>query len=512
MAYLSQWSTVLEILSTLSFLLLGVSLILLVFARVGAILKRPKERRFDFIPLLDVLRNLYRRPEGANESADQIPLDNMPGVESSSRGRSLPSGELPVVSPSSLEIGVKKAKSVKIHWEAGSKILLGRSAWLDPVTQSKDYPWFRASVYAVLVPGLILLALLRIVIDPIREIGHPVVVETRFPTLSDDFTTDPAPLWNILAMINLDELEASQINTSVALDNFHNAVDVTPLWDDTGSKPNCTHTPGVLMAGDWGSGAAQYDARHACIQISCSDRLGIGSKLAASDAVGLPTSDIWPDLLVTVNFTTLGMESRTLVNNRARTVSIIVALTDQIDDILADSSPIPLSPDLYLLATVTTEFREYYKWTAAATIGVLTFTKVHFTVAIALLVPDPSPLIARINNTATLRVYMGTDFRMDILMLWWGRKPLSVFGWIHRANKVNVGRIMTDRYNDLQKDVPTSTPPEYNEFPPPPRWGAFLRDLLVDVELVSSSNTVSSSTTGLDAPSHSTQSSTVSRA
>ncbi|KAJ6489403.1 hypothetical protein DFH09DRAFT_1105429 [Mycena vulgaris] len=571
---LSQWSSVLEILNTLSFVLFGISLILLLFARVCASLRRPAGG-FRFLPMLHVLDNLYQDPSMLEESSTgaDLHLVNISRVPSS-HARSVQNAELPCFSPfppenASTRSGVLNTKIRKVHWKAASRILLGRSAWVDPVTQSADYPWFRAFVYAVLVSGFFLFAVLRTLIDPIREIGHPLLVETSFSAFGDGFTTDSAPLWNILAMINLDELEASQINTSVARDNFHNAVDVKPLWDEQGppindisstsddpdflgDKPNCTHTPGVQAKGDYGSGSAQGDAFCAYIQISCPDRLGIGNKLDVSMATNQRSSYIWPDLLVTVNFTTLGMDSGTLGNNRARTVSISVALTDQIDDIIADSSPISLIPNLYLLATVTTEFRERYKWTAAATLGILTFTKVHFTTVISLLVPDPSPLIPRIDNTATLRLYMASDgsdwhmfsdgrqnsvlsglialgglwtpvngaitviFGMSMLMLWWGmygssplsgmnsvlhslgKKPLSIFGWIHQRNKGKVVARMKERYPGLENDVSIS-----------PGWGAFLRDFLIDMELVSSSNI--SANTG-DTHPHSTESSTTSPA
>ncbi|KAJ6550641.1 hypothetical protein DFH09DRAFT_1086588 [Mycena vulgaris] len=472
---LSQWSSVFQILNALSFVLLGISLILLLFARVCTSLRRPAGG-FRFLPVLHVLDNLYQDPPMPEESSTgaDLHLANIVSRVPSSHARLVPSAELPWFSPfppegASTRSGVLNTKIRRVHWKAASRILLGRSAWVDPVTQSADYPWFRAFVYAALVSGFFLFTALRILIDPIREIGHPLLVESIFSG-GADYTLDSAPLWNILARIK-------------------------------------------------------------------------------SYANG---SDIWPDLLITVNFTALGMDSGTLGNNCARTVYITVALTDQIDDIISDSSPIPLIPNLYLLATVTTALRERYKWTAAATLGILTFTKVHFTTGISLLVSDPSPLIPRIDNTATLRLYMPLDlsdwrmfsdgrqhsvlsglidlgglwtpvngaitviFGMNMLMLWWGmygssslsgmnsvlhplgKKPLSIFGWIHKINRGKVVARMKERYPGLENDVSTS-----------PGWGAFLRDFLVDMELVSSSNI--SANTG-DTHPHSTESSTISPA
>lgn len=67
------------------------------------------------------------------------------------------------------------------------------------------------------------------------------------------------------------------------------------------------------------------------------------------------------------------MDSRILGDNRARTVSVFVGLTNQYDDILATSSPIHLIPNLNLLAATNIGLRQRYKWTAVAALGIFTF-------------------------------------------------------------------------------------------------------------------------------------------
>jgi hypothetical protein len=70
---------------------------------------------------------------------------------------------------------------------------------------------------------------------------------------------------------------------------------------------------------------------------------------------------IWPDLLITVNFTTLGINATSLRDYGSRTVSIVVGMHDDTADILRNTLPIPLVPDAHLLGGILTNIRYEYK-------------------------------------------------------------------------------------------------------------------------------------------------------
>jgi len=82
-----------------------------------------------------------------------------------------------------------------------------------------------------------------------------------------------------------------------------------------------------------------------------------------------------PDLLITVNFTTLGIDSTSLSNYRDRTVSIVVGLHNDTVDILRNTLPIPLVPDAHLLGGVLTTIRYQYKYPKLASLGATSFVR-----------------------------------------------------------------------------------------------------------------------------------------
>jgi len=76
-----------------------------------------------------------------------------------------------------------------------------------------------------------------------------------------------------------------------------------------------------------------------------------------------------PDLLITVNFTTLGIDA-TASNSPLSAVSIVVGLHMDTLDIIRNTWPIPLLPDAHLLGGVIRTVREQFKRPVLASLGV----------------------------------------------------------------------------------------------------------------------------------------------
>jgi hypothetical protein len=83
-----------------------------------------------------------------------------------------------------------------------------------------------------------------------------------------------------------------------------------------------------------------------------------------------PSSDVSPDLLVTVNFTTLGMFDNSLVDARTRTVSILVGLTNNTNDVVANTIPTPIFPGLSLAGNVSRRFKRRFVKPPLASLGI----------------------------------------------------------------------------------------------------------------------------------------------
>jgi hypothetical protein len=137
--------------------------------------------------------------------------------------------------------------------------------------------------------------------------------------------------------------------------------------------------------------------------------------------------NIWPDLLITVNFTTLGINATSPSNYGSRTVSIVVGMHDDTADILRNTLPIPLVPNAHLLGGVHMDIRYEYSSPKLASLGAFSSvrpsvhiflthnlimthqTKKYLISSVPFLTPDPSLNIPRNDNTATLRLYIQPD-------------------------------------------------------------------------------------------------------
>jgi len=93
--------------------------------------------------------------------------------------------------------------------------------------------------------------------------------------------------------------------------------------------------------------------------------------LTVLEFIGVPVRDTMPDLLVTVNYTTLGISplSTTGGGSRLKTVGIIVAFINNVDDVLRVSSPTSLLPGMHLVGRVGMEFRSLITTSALAAFG-----------------------------------------------------------------------------------------------------------------------------------------------
>jgi hypothetical protein len=77
------------------------------------------------------------------------------------------------------------------------------------------------------------------------------------------------------------------------------------------------------------------------------------------------------DLVITVNFTTLGINATFPSSTMLSTVSIVVGLhTDSIPDVIDNTWAIPLVPDAHLLGGVIPTIREQFKRPGLASLGV----------------------------------------------------------------------------------------------------------------------------------------------
>jgi hypothetical protein len=79
---------------------------------------------------------------------------------------------------------------------------------------------------------------------------------------------------------------------------------------------------------------------------------------------------LWPDVLITVNFTTLGINATFPSKSTFRTVSIVVGMHDDTLGVIRNTWPIPLVPNAHLLGGVILTIREQFKRPGLASLGI----------------------------------------------------------------------------------------------------------------------------------------------
>lgn len=176
----------------------------------------------------------------------------------------------------------------------------------------------------------------------------------------------------------------------------------------------------------------------------------------------------WPDVLITVNFTTLGINGTFPSNSASSAVSIVVGMYNDTGGVIRNTWPIPLVPDAHLFGGVIATIREQFRRPGLASLGIFSSTEGFLMGAVPFLSSDPSLQVPRHNNTATLRLYLQDDysdwhvsveyreksvlsglaavggfwtvlnglfatiFGTTLLFVLFGSKPLSTFGLIHQ--------------------------------------------------------------------------------
>ena len=83
-----------------------------------------------------------------------------------------------------------------------------------------------------------------------------------------------------------------------------------------------------------------------------------------------PFDNVWPDLLITVNFTALGINSTFPLNAVLGTVSIVVGIHTDILDVIHNTRAIPLVPDAHLFGGAILTIQQQFKKPRLASLGV----------------------------------------------------------------------------------------------------------------------------------------------
>ncbi|EDR01555.1 uncharacterized protein LACBIDRAFT_333248 [Laccaria bicolor S238N-H82] len=226
-----------------------------------------------------------------------------------------------------------------------------------------------------------------IIIDPIHETGLVPTKDYRAPDILYDFNME-LPVWSIVAFIDM------RLPIASRPDVFKSAISVIPLWDNSSDyKPDCVPLPGNLTVGGK-SQNVQSDPYIQAITIFCpSRRVGLNGNLPGHIPEAISR----------------GMFDDSLVDARMRTVSILVGLTNNTNDVVANTIPTPMFPGLNLAGNISREFKRRFVKPPLASWGIFSSSTSFLVTGLSPLFYDPSSLIPRSPDTGTLRIFGQND-------------------------------------------------------------------------------------------------------
>ncbi|KDR74982.1 hypothetical protein GALMADRAFT_140546 [Galerina marginata CBS 339.88] len=291
----------------------------------------------------------------------------------------------------------------------------------DALYISRRIQIFRGVSGAALLLLLLVVTFFAMIILPVHERGLVPVKEYRTDDLLTDNPGMEPPILNIMAVMNLGSHAARDVEL------FKAAVNVTPLWNegavapfipqipwhnddptDSPFKPPCEHVEGNTTFNDLSHNVPSLPYIQT-IKIFCPSRYAQNS--SAHGKFTLPSSWTFPDIQITIDFSILGISpADALIDARYKTVSIVVGLAAADEDVFSTTTPIPIYTESYMLGSIGFSLRRKYLRPSWATLAsVLVSQRTFFVCDLQTLMPDPSSVIVRRNNTGMLRLYGQDD-------------------------------------------------------------------------------------------------------
>ncbi|KAF8170380.1 hypothetical protein BJ912DRAFT_997419 [Pholiota molesta] len=363
-------------------------------------------------------------------------------------------------------------------------ILFGSSIWRSHFAgETKRLIVARGSFAIVFLMGIMIFSLVRILTDPVRELRLIPTQNVRTPDgqspIQGPFNTDVAT-WGIV--LGMPVYSGTELSTLQNLSSqFRSAVSVMPLWyKDDPSNPDCVDLEDQ-----------KYNEDIQLIAYYCPSLTGSAS--SEYDIIPQPYQNFRPDLLVTVNFTTLGISADNIRDIPSNSVQFRVAMSNRTEDVALMTTSTTLIPGVNLIGRTAMEIHQTFKDPGLSFLGV--FARVQSTVIAQMLhiFPDPqagiSPLIVRSPEIATIRVVSPSDasqwviiqdfkdrtflnglsqtgglwtflsgifaavFGSSLMRIVFGFKPVSIFGFAHDWERKGIQKAYREEYPAIAEEI-----------------------------------------------------------
>ncbi|PPQ99426.1 hypothetical protein CVT24_005413 [Panaeolus cyanescens] len=372
-------------------------------------------------------------------------------------------------------------------------VFLGRSIVQPRISgEGRIIRSLRAFFASLLIVGMCFYAAYNLFLNPINETVLVPIKEITGESIPWDVEV-AEPVWNIVMVRPfVNAATRTRVSTTggswdttpdanTRIQMFHDAVTVTPLWDNSSSdnSPPCTHKPGAITRF-----VQDTSIPVEMISITCPGRVN------ATDFF-----DVTPDLLVRVNFTTLSVSPEETTNAWSNIVQIFVGFIDDEVSVTRFTTGVTVPSNVNQLVEVGIILRETFVSRLFSTLGMIDLTTIIPLASIKQILSDPlastssSSRVQIAENTSTVRLFTAINvndrkvlqefreksilggfaavgglwtffdgifaffFGLTVFAILFESKPLSILGMVHGWRHRSLTKKYFDKYPNLKRDL-----------------------------------------------------------
>lgn len=369
------------------------------------------------------------------------------------------------------------------------KVLFGHAAWKRHFSGETNMIRISRGLFAtILILTLLSSLVINVFLGPIQETGLTPTKDLRSLELPL-FLKGDTLTWNVVLVTPwyIPYLGRSD------LEDFSSVANVTPLWDNQIPKANlpCLYDPLAkyfLPQGTEPEGITGFRVD----KFSCNSRLPILQDTPTS--FPLPDPNFTPDLLITLNFTKIGLPVDVMSDSYRNSVQIMIGLTNDTRTVVERTHGTTILPGVNLLGVITWDLRQLLKSPRLSAFASLFDSYETIPVSRVLSVyPDPlasaSPLILQGRDVSTFRVIMQYDlsesrmlqdyrsrsvlqgfsqvgglwtfltgvfaaiFGSTIVRILFGIKPISFLGLAHSTQRKKIRKACHEEYPNMREQI-----------------------------------------------------------
>ncbi|PPQ96986.1 hypothetical protein CVT26_006412, partial [Gymnopilus dilepis] len=405
-------------------------------------------------------------------------------------------------------------------------VLFGDTLWkANMVGESSIITIPRGMIALAFITFLFFSSFLDIVLYPVRQAGVTPTSDLRSSKVPGYIQVDP-PIWGVVfvkffslslsvyltALRQITPLNAAV--TTLEMDDwnqlFERGVTVTPLWDNSGTQnQTCIHVPEAShqTSLDFPANSsininkvicpprvAEGKGTLLCIQTISQFTLLLDDNDGSDSPIfSLTTRDAMPDLLISVNFTTLQISVDQISDLFDHSIQVMVAFSDDVQQVTLKTEATALFPGTNTIGSVTWDLRQISTTNGLSTFGMFDSSETFLVSRMLSVVNDPlagrSALIPSSPEISTFRISFQTDisemrllkdsrsqtviggvaqvgglwtslsgifaviFGCSLLGILLGSKKMSLLGIVHCLQHDSIRNACHEKYPDLPEQI-----------------------------------------------------------